>query len=1134
MERGGPTMQGGGRFQNSVTALYLGRLIDGAPRPRAERVIAVRPEAPQLVDDVVVTFADGHREAIQAKDSLTRGSGPWKELWPLLLAASGQFSDPRDRVVIALGTSESWTDDISEMIRRARSSSDATEWIGRLTKAQRALANDIEAVVSAPVAEVFLLFARLELTVQQFEDAALMRWIPRSNVSTETLFSLLRDRVSLHGRERLEFEAPSLLDTLLRVDGVQVRSEGDETPRYRDQLVTRTGTIEVPGTPLSGPTQDLFLMPRAIRAVDPRADSEEPLIPSVSETFDLHAFPRTRPRLVVVAGAGFGKTTLLRGLTATLLQSTAFVPVLISMSAFAESKLPLGQYLASYTHAEYGCTIDWEPYLENGRAVLLLDGMDEIVADRPRMLEQIHGIAGAYPRTAWILTTRDAASGGLPGLAEQITLAPLETDEIEAFVNRYARHGGPDVARWLLDRSLRDPEFRRLIRVPLFLGMVLATGATSTTRAQLLESYIALALQPASHRRLVLTNDYDVLRTAVEALALRVLERGNLEDLEASTVVRAAVGVLRPMTVLEDLVRAGILQRRTTSRPFALPTVQEYLAGCALARGHETVQIGAVRTRPWNQAVQFALERSKDATSTAEGLLALVDDAYSTNLRVVARSIANGAKVSNGVRVRVGDALASWWFDAPSHTQAEEAADLLARGWKHELPSSVLAAARGERAWSYGLDDIVAAVAQPELTLARLRTRLAGERFVYHLHEFQPVVDAVAERALELYLETARNPENRERAEQIASLIGNLGGSVSENAEPHIADERLPPIVRLALALKQRAIPHGSIELLVREVAHTMVQLPILVDRALGYLGWPMALIHELATQLAAHELQGIAHAIRDDKALTSEDKLKLLSALCTNVPFVRGLAVRLVLADLGDETSTTELLTAWDQLDREQQTYFSASLARRERIDVLRIVLERVKDPATAADLGHLLAFAVTYEITLLGRGGASGGTRRVDHPMRAEIAEWFWSHARADPAGDAKRELLRAATELGHVEARHAFHSAISQAIRDNRLPDDSSLQILEDCGQLIGLPELNRAAAMLGTPNSSAAAMRAIARRGTREALEMLIQLQHGGLEPFARDALEVSVERLAAQLGVAVERDADQRLRAPLFS
>lgn len=80
-ERGGPSTQSGIFYQNSVSALYLGRLCDAAPRPEQDRVVEVRVEAPEDVDDIVVTFADDHRVYIQSKENIRQGQSAWNRLW---------------------------------------------------------------------------------------------------------------------------------------------------------------------------------------------------------------------------------------------------------------------------------------------------------------------------------------------------------------------------------------------------------------------------------------------------------------------------------------------------------------------------------------------------------------------------------------------------------------------------------------------------------------------------------------------------------------------------------------------------------------------------------------------------------------------------------------------------------------------------------------------------------------------------------------------------------------------------------------------------------------------------------------------------------------------------------------------
>src|SRR5688572_25302886 len=78
-QSGGSTTQSGIYYQNSVTALYLGRMLRA--RPGERDVTSVRAEAPESVDDTVATFADGGRDFVQAKETLPGSGRKWKKLW---------------------------------------------------------------------------------------------------------------------------------------------------------------------------------------------------------------------------------------------------------------------------------------------------------------------------------------------------------------------------------------------------------------------------------------------------------------------------------------------------------------------------------------------------------------------------------------------------------------------------------------------------------------------------------------------------------------------------------------------------------------------------------------------------------------------------------------------------------------------------------------------------------------------------------------------------------------------------------------------------------------------------------------------------------------------------------------------
>ena len=79
-EAGGTTTQSGIYYQNSIAALYLGRLIDSS-RANEQTIDSVRVEAPEAVDDIVIIYTNGKKEYIQAKERLNSSSTEWKKLW---------------------------------------------------------------------------------------------------------------------------------------------------------------------------------------------------------------------------------------------------------------------------------------------------------------------------------------------------------------------------------------------------------------------------------------------------------------------------------------------------------------------------------------------------------------------------------------------------------------------------------------------------------------------------------------------------------------------------------------------------------------------------------------------------------------------------------------------------------------------------------------------------------------------------------------------------------------------------------------------------------------------------------------------------------------------------------------------
>ncbi|MEZ4593906.1 MAG: ATP-binding protein [Chloroflexota bacterium] len=222
-EAGGPTTQSGILYQNSVAALYLGRLLDASQRPDNERVSHVRVEAPEQVDDIVVKFADGHRVFIQAKENISSSSNIWRKLWSDL---DKQFRDEsflrnQDRLLLHLGQLRDEHDDLREICQRATTNDTITKWHERLTQSQQALLDKIRPALapSGLTDELLLqLFGHLDIEIaplRNLERDYVTRWMPQTNKLPMEIFRLLRDRVGGKSRVRGEFKAHELRHSLI-------------------------------------------------------------------------------------------------------------------------------------------------------------------------------------------------------------------------------------------------------------------------------------------------------------------------------------------------------------------------------------------------------------------------------------------------------------------------------------------------------------------------------------------------------------------------------------------------------------------------------------------------------------------------------------------------------------------------------------------------------------------------------------------------------------------------------------------------------------------------------------------------------------------------------------------------------
>lgn len=1169
-ELGGPTTQAGIFYQNTVAARALVDLLDLSPIPPRERVVEVRLEAPTDVDDLVLRYADGHRAFAQVKLRLRRSGPVWSSLW-IDLATQVRRTDfgANDRLVLVLGESNELTSAIRDLAELATTSQDTKEWIARATEYQISVIAAIETAMEgrADALELFRCTTVELVTVDEIEQAFKRRRIGTASSLPQVLLSTLRDVAASGARRRALFLAAPLRSRLASEFGVEASEPADwGLPAYR-ATVQRLSRIEIPGTRISGSSEELFVWPRTRDLDRSRPSDLEDEAPSRDtlvelSNVDLQRFPSQQvDRYVIVAGPGYGKSTLLNAI-ASRLTRTPYVPVLISLGTFAAREgASVLEFLAEETNRALNLRVDWARLAEQGAVVLLFDGLDEIPSPHRRaVLDRIAILSARYPLVPWLLTVRDPAVLAGPSEARMIELLPLDRSDIERFANALkVRIGG--LKSWEFSRRLAAyPDMERLARIPLFLTMLLAlTGSEMKMpngRGDLIESYLKTLFDPHEHKTLThAPAPSSALRRVAEALAytrLQAQEIGATEREVLDIVARVGIDDESPGAVLARLQTQGLLRKQSSIRlQFPYPIVQEYLAACHLLRAHPQelpARIDDAIQRPWAQVIQFALEMHEHPTPLIRNMLERNDDAFFTGLRLVARCIVNGARVDTDLREDVARRLAVAWT-SPSWHLSEQIGRLLVDGFSQPLLPEVRALLGRQELEHHGAGEIACRADDPVLTREILTQYLhrGVNRFTY-LHFMQPAIDRIANDALRMYAEMIRKPATSEEArEGLSNMVGALDRNRVDAAlaltlacDDSLSNElRLRAFSIAGESLDERAWPFVQEALRSNDYRERWAALDALTSAPdLG------------TTLLQCLRDEGLSIDVREEIVeriarlkCNEADRLTLFRMGIDDeaLPISLRNLLRLHAAGQGDETSFQYLIENLSGLELRLASgtisLFGKYPSRDLGVQAAHAVSERVCDAREADDFAQSAGVGMLYDLKMTSpNSGALSPT--PPHPaldVWLDLVETWMDRGNASEVQNLS--LASSALRLGSMRAIDRLESLVG-AIEN---PDDARYDEEDEYGHKIrsAIDELQRRRRLLpltqierfarcSRPNVPYAAAAALAAHGNRSALDLLITL-HNELRGSRRSTLFDAIEPVASRLGLIVHKGADGMLR-----
>lgn len=458
--------------------------------------------------------------------------------------------------------------------------------------------------------------------------------------------------------------------------------------------------------------------------------------------------------LVVLGDPGSGKTTLLKFLAVMLcagkgaaLGLAEWLPFLLPISAYAQElqrrDVRLDEFISRYFH-DAGSDLPIREILANalqsGRALLLLDGLDEVrsLEIRQLVVDRIFDFYALYRRgNKLLLTSRIAGYRGIRSTARGVTvcaLAEFERPDIDGFVARWTRaltphaqstssiavRGKRDELKQIMESS---ESLGRLAANPFLLAILVLMwyqgGKLADQRVALYDRYVNTLLHSWNRVRSLSgrgagreMNPMQTLRI-LASLALWIHETSSgvglvkRDDLHRKLEALCAdQGAVDPndvaCRVLDDLtLETGLLQEREPGQyGFLHLAFEEYLAAVALAQRVEndmqsviTYLASRLGLPAWHEVVRLTVahvgviqKREAAAGTILEGLVAHNAGAPGEAVVLAGEAIivASPSGVSSASRERVVAALISVMQAKESAPQMRRRSGILVGqlGWR--------------------------------------------------------------------------------------------------------------------------------------------------------------------------------------------------------------------------------------------------------------------------------------------------------------------------------------------------------------------------------------------------------------------------------------------------------------------
>ncbi len=577
-----------------------------------------------------------------------------EQLAPVLAARFGSLPENEVEAAIAAVVDVLADADLSDQGFLA-ADADAEELARRLRGQFDGAGRALLAADAVPLYELALDLACRHLVevvrhLPSFQSAALAEVLARLTTQTEYL-------------EQLLVRVPT---TSLRAP-TGTQHDDEFRTEYLRALANKLDRLELLGLPTDEqPNLSLtvaYLTLSVSGGAGPRRERRvRPFMSTKGQTDGISVEEAIGPRTLVRGDAGSGKTTLLDWLAVKSARQELpgpldiwndYVPFSVRLRRFAAGELPGPEQWVKHAASMVS---DLQPdgwvhrQLHENRALLLVDGVDEVPATRRRAVRTwLRELLQTFPRLHVIVTSRRAAVDKRWLDDEHFTsieLEPMSQENILAFVKRWHEaaevsgtvHNVPGSLRRLRGQ-LEQPHLRELAATPLLCAMLCALNLTYRSelprnRMELYAKALSMLLHLRDKERgIVGLLDDSGKRVVLRDLAWRLTLANRIEfdHQQALEFLAAKLPALPPESadpseLLDHLLeRSGVLRKPVPGKvDFVHRTFQEYLAADeAVQQHHVPTVVAHAHLDTWRETVVMACGHAtaRQATDLLSGIL---------------------------------------------------------------------------------------------------------------------------------------------------------------------------------------------------------------------------------------------------------------------------------------------------------------------------------------------------------------------------------------------------------------------------------------------------------------------------------------------------------------------------------